>query len=594
MQIGPYHIQEKLGEGRMAIVYRAVENPGTAQEHTYALKVLRHDMAAEDAKELEREAEILKRLDSEFIVRVFGYRQYAERLNTSHCIVMEYVSGTDLYKVIRARQRLAIGEVIRYAWQMCQALDHAHAKKIIHRDIKPQNIIVQDSGVLKVCDFGIAQIVSTSMASLTNVEGTPAYISPEQARRERADERSDIYSLGVVMYHMLTGNVPFTGIDPTVVLNAHLTDEPERVEQKRRDTPQELARIVHKALEKNPKARFQTAREMAERLESLAVQRGVSLPDVVHPSFLAALKSIFLDWDVRRLRDTVTNLGASTIQWLIGLVLVALLALVGLGSLVGGGNGASPTSQAPSALPGSIVALALTDTPTPTATDPPPTDTPTTTPTRTPTITLTPSDTPTPSNTPEPPTPTPPPPSPTPRPTPAPVGTQLGDGTAFLAIEDYRYTAEADPEDGAVWFKPRIGSLSTSDTIEVQIDYKSITAVDNEGTRYNEYWKEYGEYVTTGGFGCKGPLGQNEGLNYPETLSFRPGDSWAFDDYTDKVFYLTKDRTYNHRVAGGCDIRFRTNFNTEYVDVTIPQVRYRVGSGPVVTLRNLTWRLVRP
>lgn len=586
-QIGPYQVRSKLGEGQMARVYLVAESPNTPREQLYALKVLKNDMTPKDAAALEREAQVLKRLDSDFIVHVYRYQKIEQGVDTVHCILMEYVPGSNLYWEIQDKKQLSPANVIRIAWQVCKALEHAHAKEIIHRDIKPQNIIVQKGNLIKVCDFGIAVIASTSLSSMSHVQGTPYYLSPEQARGEQGDPRSDIYSLGVVMYHMLAGEPPFGGIDPSVVLDKQRNEEPARIETKRSGTPVDLARVVHKALEKNPKARFQTATEMAERLESLAVQRGILLPEMPQPSRMAAFRAIFLDWDIRRIRDTLTNLGASAIQWVMGLVLVGVLAVLGWNSYAGGNSldGGTPTS-APNQGPTSA-AIVPTSAPTVTPTrTPEPTNTPTPKPTST--NTPTPSITPSPTHTPEPPTATTPPPTPTPLPV---QGADLGDSNISVVLADYRFLPANDSNDGAIWLKMVVTNW-TDQTMQLSYDLLSFTGVDDQGTQYGEYYYEVNKRQQTAPF-CA-PLGGGGVSISPDfTLSAGASDVSDSSTYQGRFVYLTKDRTYNHRVEGGCELKYKVDINVNWIDVTLPQIKYRVNNGKLVTLSNIKWHLLR-
>lgn len=370
-QIGPYRISEKLGEGRMARVFLATEASNTPRQRTIALKVLRPELIATEVEKLEREARLLKRFDSDFIVRIYGYEKYEQGLDIIHCIAMEYVPGEDLFKLLQKRQRLSIPETIQLSWQVCKALEQAHKIGIVHRDIKPHNIMV-NGGHVKVCDFELANIASTSMASMTNIQGTPAYLSPEQSRGEKGDARSDLYSLGVVMYHMLSGRQPFTGVDTSVVIDGHRNKVPQRITNFRADIPEELAFIVHKALEKNVKDRYQSAEEMAARLEALAVRAGIALPNPTKPTLRATLRSVLFDWDAERVRDTVTNLGASAIQGILVILVAAVAGVLGFTWFTGENNPpASPPATPASTSPAIAVNPSVTGVASPTVAAPP-------------------------------------------------------------------------------------------------------------------------------------------------------------------------------------------------------------------------------
>jgi serine/threonine-protein kinase len=183
-------------------------------------------------------------------------------------IVMEYVNGKTLKELIKEKAPMAAYDVINIARQICIALEHAHSNNIIHRDIKPQNILVTHDGIVKVADFGIARVSNSSTLTNTgSVLGTAYYISPEQARGGYVDEKTDIYSLGIVMYEMATGKVPFDGESPVTVALKHLQEEPMKPSELNENIPPALEGIILKCLAKNPASRYESATELIKDLD---------------------------------------------------------------------------------------------------------------------------------------------------------------------------------------------------------------------------------------------------------------------------------------------------------------------------------------
>ncbi|MCA9379376.1 serine/threonine protein kinase, partial [Candidatus Dojkabacteria bacterium] len=223
---------------------------------------------------------IQRRLDHPGIVRVSGVVQNIVIPNnpgSHYALVMEYVVGQDLGAYLQRKQRLSVAETLRISVQICRALDYAHSRKTIHRDIKPQNILIGADGIAKIIDFGFASVMSDSINSISGLVGTPFYISPEQAAGEKGDQKSDIYSVGVMMYEMLCGTVPFQGGHPSVVIDLHSTGVPKRLSERVSNIPPQLDDFVHKALEKKPNDRFHSAGEMVSVLERIARELGIKL-----------------------------------------------------------------------------------------------------------------------------------------------------------------------------------------------------------------------------------------------------------------------------------------------------------------------------
>lgn len=259
---GRYRLLEQIGSGGMAIVYRA-EDRRTG--HDVAVKLLRPDLAqnAEYVSRFQREAQAASKMTHHNIVNLLDVGMDGD----SRYLVMEYVPGQTLKQVIEEKGRLPAQTAAAVTIRILSALQHAHENGIIHRDIKPQNILVNEEGLIKVADFGIARIADTQTLSQTDtVMGSVHYFSPEQASGRGTDLRSDIYSVGVVLYEMLTGRVPFDGENQVSVAMLHLHGQPEPISTYAPDVPPAVAHVCMVAMNKNPDNRYQSAREMAADL----------------------------------------------------------------------------------------------------------------------------------------------------------------------------------------------------------------------------------------------------------------------------------------------------------------------------------------
>ena len=265
-----YVIKRKLGSGGMAIVYLAED-----QElgRLVALKLLddRHASDEQFVERFRREAQSAAGLNHPNIVSIFDRGHAAG----TYYIAMEYLDGRTLKELLVRNGPTPVPIAIDYARQILGALSFAHRNGIVHRDIKPHNIIVGSDGRLKVTDFGIARSGASQMTEAGSIVGTAQYLSPEQARGAPVDPRSDLYSLGIVLYEMLTGSVPFTGDTPVEIAMKHLSQVPEPPSTLRHDVPHDLDAVVMRALAKAPEQRYDSAEEMDADLARVA--RGVSV-----------------------------------------------------------------------------------------------------------------------------------------------------------------------------------------------------------------------------------------------------------------------------------------------------------------------------
>lgn len=272
-QLGRYLVQEEIGRGGMARVYRAFD---TSLQRTVALKVLAPHLALdpEFSRRFEREAVTVANLRHPNIVTVYDVGES----NGLRYIAMEYVRGRTLHAIIHERGALGLAIAISIVTPVAAALDHAHAQGAVHRDIKPHNILIDIEGRVLLADFGIAQAPEGSGERLTRTGmfmGTPEYISPEQASAQRVDGRSDLYSLAVATYEMITGMVPFSGATPQLII-AHVQSPPPPPSSIDPQQPRELDLVLARALAKRPEQRFGSGAAFVEALRIVARRNGVT------------------------------------------------------------------------------------------------------------------------------------------------------------------------------------------------------------------------------------------------------------------------------------------------------------------------------
>ncbi len=258
---GRYEIIEQIGVGGMSYVYKAFDSK---KKKVVAIKILKEELAIDDdfVKKFKSEALACKDIRQENVISAFDVVDEGNM----HYIVMEYIDGTTLNKYIKQKGKLSNEETISISLQVAKGIKAAHKKGIIHRDIKPQNIVINDNGIVKITDFGIARAITSTTKNIS-VIGTVHYISPEQVRNTKVDFRSDIYSFGCTMYEMITGEVPFEGDAPLDIIISHLRNNLKAPHLKNPEIYGSLEKIILKAARMVPRERYQSMDEMISDLE---------------------------------------------------------------------------------------------------------------------------------------------------------------------------------------------------------------------------------------------------------------------------------------------------------------------------------------
>ncbi len=262
-----YELLEQLGGGGMAIIYKGRD---TLLNRLVTVKILRPEFTCDEdfVKRFRREAQAIASLSHPNIVSIYDVGQEGE----VHYLVMEYVEGDNLKNLVRAQGALRADRAVEIARQISEALQHAHENNIVHRDVKPQNILMTKGERAKLTDFGIAREATTATLTQTDtIVGSVHYLSPEQARGETAGPKSDIYSLGIVLYEMVTGQLPFQGETPIGVALKHIQESPPRPSSLNPAVSPGLERVIARAMAKIPADRYETARDMAVDLEKITV-----------------------------------------------------------------------------------------------------------------------------------------------------------------------------------------------------------------------------------------------------------------------------------------------------------------------------------
>lgn len=269
---GRYEVLERIGAGGMAIVYKAKD---LLLNRVVTIKVLREQFVTDEdfIRRFRREAQSAASLSHPNIVSIYDVGKDGD----TEYIVMEYVEGRNLKEIIREYAPLSTDQAINLARQITGAIQNAHENHIIHRDIKPHNILVTAEGNVKVTDFGIARAVSSATVTHTgDIVGSVHYLSPEQAKGIQSNERSDIYSLGIVLYELLTGKVPYDGETPIAIALKHLQQDPEPPGRLNPRISKDFEAVIMRAIAKSPEQRYGSAKELLEDLNNIQTGRPVS------------------------------------------------------------------------------------------------------------------------------------------------------------------------------------------------------------------------------------------------------------------------------------------------------------------------------
>jgi len=302
-EIGTYKILEKIGQGGMGVVYRGVD---TGLDRPVAIKVLNPDLAhdPELVQRFQSEARAQANLNHPNIATLYAFLQFQGQC----LIVMEFLQGETFEQLLLDRGKIPWKGAVSLTRQSLQGLGFAHDKGIVHRDIKPGNLMLTSGGIVKVMDFGIAKALANTVHTGTGVRiGTARYMSPEQIRGQQVDARSDIYSLGITLYQLLTGDIPFHADSDFDLMSAHVNTPPPVFTNQHKDIPKGIEACVMKTLAKDPSGRFQSAEEFGSALEMAAassaeverrreknVDRGVLVPGAgsgkqIRPELVAAM-----------------------------------------------------------------------------------------------------------------------------------------------------------------------------------------------------------------------------------------------------------------------------------------------------------------
>ncbi|MGD0783554.1 MAG: serine/threonine-protein kinase, partial [Candidatus Aminicenantales bacterium] len=277
-RIGKYTIVEEIGRGAMGIVYKGVD---PLIDRTVAIKTIRFDMYNQPEQRVEaqkrflREAKSAGNITHPNIVTIYDMGED----NGVFYIAMEYVDGPSLESILASRKKWSVEETIRLVVEIADGLDSTHKKGIIHRDIKPGNILIDKEGRPHIVDFGIARIPTSNLTQTSAVMGTPFYMAPEQVAARKIDHRVDIFALGAIFYEMLTLEKPFSGENLTTVIYKIMNEPPHPLREFQADVPPGLEPIIQKVLAKDPDARYQSCRDLINDLLRYADANGMDIGD---------------------------------------------------------------------------------------------------------------------------------------------------------------------------------------------------------------------------------------------------------------------------------------------------------------------------
>ena len=360
---GRYELGEMLGHGGMAEVHRGRD---VRLGRDVAIKILRADLARDPTfqNRFRREAQAAAGLNHPAIVAVYdtGEDPPADGQDApSPYIVMEYVEGHTLREILNAEGHLSPDRAMRITAEVCSALDFSHRSGIVHRDIKPGNVMITEAGTVKVMDFGIARALADNAATVTATQaviGTAQYLSPEQARGESVDARSDVYSTGCLLYELLTGHPPFTGDSPVAVAYQHVRENPQIPSSVNSVVPPALDSIVMKALAKNPLNRYQTAAEMREDLQRAVAGQPVAaelvMTDAERTQYIATARPAPRPGPLTPVYDDDDGHHRGAVIWTA--VVLALLLVIGAAAIYLLRRGDGPSSPVMATVP-SLVGL---------------------------------------------------------------------------------------------------------------------------------------------------------------------------------------------------------------------------------------------
>jgi len=361
-QFGHYQIVAPLGEGGMAAVYKAYQ---PSMERYVAVKVLpRHMSTSEEfVLRFRREAKLLAQLQHPHILPVFDYGE----ADGYPYIVMPFVQSGTLADLLRTRT-LSLSEIRRIILQIGKALSYAHMRGMIHRDIKPSNVLIDEDGNCLLTDFGLARMVeaSTKITASDSVMGTPAYMSPEQGTGSHIDQRSDIYSLGIILYEMVTGRVPYTAETPVAVVFKHIQDPLPSARKINPVLPESVELALLKVLAKNPDDRYQTADDFVR-----AIQRAIPDDEAAEKSIAQGSRTVTPTWPPLSAQSSSTSKVATSgkskqprfLLWAVtGL---GVLGIIAIATFLGIALLGDRLRQSPIATSAATEAIAPTDSPDP-------------------------------------------------------------------------------------------------------------------------------------------------------------------------------------------------------------------------------------